>query len=153
MTHHVPAGVRAIAIVNAVSAILTAAFWALVYLRLFAGAPIVDPVAHASAGATLGYLVGDVVWALPLLVLSVPALLGGRPSGWLFAQMINVLWWYSMTAVWVRDLYTGVISPGAVLFAPFALFSFWAAVYLWRVREQFWRSPRSTADQSLSARH
>ncbi len=148
MRHHVPAGVRAIAIVNAVSAILTAAFWALVYLRLFAGAPIVDPVAHASAGATLGYLVGDIVWALPLLVISVPSLLRGRPSGWLFAQMINVLWWYSMTAVWVRDLYTGSISPGAVLFAPFALFSFWAAVYLWREREEFWSRAEGDASRT-----
>ena len=130
-------GIRVIAVVNAVSAALTLAFWGLGWLRLFAGREITDPAVRAAAAATLGFLVGDLVWAFPLLVLSVPGLLRRRAWGWLVAQMVNVLWAYSMTVIWVRDLYSGSVSPGAMLFTPFALFAVWAAVYLWRIRDRF----------------
>jgi hypothetical protein len=43
-----------------------------------------------------------------------------------------------MTVIWVRDLYSGTLSPGAVVFAPFAAFAVWASVHLWRVRLRFW---------------
>jgi hypothetical protein len=130
-------GVRVIAVVNAVSAVVTVAFWGLVYIRLFGAGTITDPVVRASAAATLGFLVGDVVWALPLLIVSVAGLWRRRLWGWLSAQLVNVLWVYSMTVVWVRDVYAGSLSPGAVLFAPFTLFAFWATVYLWRSRDAF----------------
>jgi hypothetical protein len=131
-------GIRAIAIVNGIGALLPAAFWTLGYLKLFAGRTITDPAERASAAATLGFLVGDVVWAVPLLALSVPGLWRLRSWGWLLAQMVNALWLYALTAIWVRDLYGGRVSPGAVLFTPFALFAAWAAIYLWRVRDRFW---------------
>jgi hypothetical protein len=130
-------GIRVIAVVNAVSAALTLAFWGLGCVRLFAGREITDPAVRATAAATLGFLVGDLVWSFPLLVLSVPGLLRRRAWGWLVAQMVNVLWAYSMTVIWVRDLYTGSVSPGAILFTPFALFAVGAAVYLWRIRDRF----------------
>jgi hypothetical protein len=133
-------GVRVVAVVNTVAALLTVAFWALVYVRLFAVGAIADPVLRASAAATLGFMVGDLIWAVPLLVLSVPGLWRAKPSGWLLGQMANVLWVYSMTVIWVRDLYAGTLSPGAVVFAPFALFAAWATVHLWRVRDRFWGS-------------
>jgi hypothetical protein len=69
---------------------------------------------------------------------SVPGLLRLH-HGWLSAQMVNLLWLYSMTAIWVRDLYGGQVSPGAVLFSAFPAFSVWAAWYLWRHRERFWQ--------------
>ena len=131
-------GIQVVAVVNAASAAVTLAFWSLGYLRLFAGGAITDPAARASAAATLGFLVADLVWALPLLIVSVPGLWRRRAWGWLCAQMANVLWAYSMTAVWVRDAYSGSLSPGAVLLTPFAFFALWAAAYLWRVRGQFW---------------
>jgi hypothetical protein len=131
-------GIRVIAAVNAASAALTLVFWTLGYLRLFAGGEPLAPAARASAAATLGFLVADLVWALPLLIASVPGLWRRREGGWLCAQMANVLWLYSMTAVWVRDGYAGSLSPGGVWFAPFALFAAWATIYLWRVRRVFW---------------
>ena len=137
-----PIGVRAIAVINTVAALLTVAFWGLVYARLFAAGTITDPVLRASSAATVGFLVGDVVWAVPLLILSVPGLWRSSPSGWLFGQMVNVLWAYSMTVIWVRDLYSRSLSPGAILFAPFGLFALWAAVHLWHVRESFFRAGR-----------
>jgi hypothetical protein len=142
-----PAGVTAVAIINAVAAILTFAFWLLVFTRLFLGHRFPDAAARAAAAATAGYLVADLVWALPLLAFSVAGLLRLRGWGWLLAQMVNILWLYSLTAVWVRDLFAGVISPGAVLFLPFALVAAWATFYLWRVRSRFaW-----SADQQTSA--
>jgi len=137
-TNRRPCGVTSIAVVNAVAGVVTLLFWGLVYLRLFAGSSIADPVLRASAAATLGFLVGDVVWAVPLLFLSVAGLWGLRDWGWLVAQMVNVLWVYSMTVVWVRDMYAGSISPGAVLFTPFAVIATWATVHLWRRRREFW---------------
>ncbi len=143
-----PAGITAIAIINAVAAILTLAFWLLVYVRLFLGGTFADAAARASAAATAGYLAGDVVWALPLLVFSVVGLLRLRDWGWLLAQMANILWLYSMTAVWVRDLFTGTVSPGAILFLPFVPVAVWATFYLWRQRFAFTPNGR----ESMTAR-
>lgn len=131
-------GIRAIAVVNAVAAALTLAFWTFGYMKVFAGRTIADPAERAAAAATLGFLVGDLAWAFPLLALSVPGLWRRRAWGWALAQMVNVLWAYSMTAIWVRDLYSGQVSPGALLFTPFVPFAAWAAAYLWRVRDRFW---------------
>jgi hypothetical protein len=53
-----------------------------------------------------------------------------------------------MTVVWIRDAYAGSISPGAVLFTPFAVIAIWAAGHLWRARKAFWLAgrPDSPAD-------
>ncbi len=139
-------GIQIIATVNAVAAAVTLAFWSAVYLRLFAGQGIADAVGRAAAAATLGFLVGDIVWALPLLILSVPGVWRRRAWGWLAAQMVNVLWVYSMTVVWVRDAYAGTLSPGGLMFAPFAVFAMWAAVHLWRVRDEFWAQAAQPED-------
>jgi hypothetical protein len=139
-------GIQIIATVNAVAAAVTLAFWAAVYLRLFAGQGTADPVRRASSAATLGFLVGDLAWAVPLLILSVPGVWRKRAWGWFAAQAVNVLWFYSMTVVWVRDVYARTPSPGGLMFAPFALFAVWAAVHLWRVRDQFWAQAATRAD-------
>ena len=131
------AAVTTIAVVNAIAGVLTLLFWTVVYFRLFYGSPAVDSAMRASLSTTLGFLVGDVLWAVPLLFLSVVGLRRLRDWGWLLAQMVNVLWVYSMTVVWVRDLYAGSISPGAVVFTPFALVAVWATAYLWRARRDF----------------
>jgi hypothetical protein len=127
-------GLKIICIVNLVAAVLTLVFWVLVFVRLFATAPIDDPALRASAAATLGFLVGDLIWAVPLLVLSVIGLGKRRLWGWLTAFLVNILWFYSMTVIWCRDLYTGKASPGAILFAPFVVFAAWSTIYLWRHR-------------------
>jgi len=142
-----PLGVRVIAVINLVAAVITVTFWALVYARLFAPGPPADPVLRASSAATLGFLIGDIIWAVPLLALSVAGLWRLRPWGWLVAQMVNILWAYSMTVIWVRDVYAGQVSPGAILFTPFALFAVWATARLWKVRDRFRAETRRSSEK------
>ena len=130
-------GVMIIAVVNLVAAALTLAFWILVYVKLFSGAKADASIAPAALSATFGFLVGDLVWAVPLLIISAAGLLKRKAWGLLTAQMVNILWLYSMTAIWVRDLHAGMVSPGAVLFTPFALFAVWAIGFLWKRRGLF----------------
>ena len=129
--------ITVIAVVNIVAAVLTLAFWILVYVKLFSGEKMDGSIAPAALSATFGFLVGDLVWAVPLLVISAAGLLKCRAWGLLTAQMVNILWLYSMTAIWVRDLHAGMVSPGAVLFTPFALFAIWAIGFLWKRRGLF----------------
>ena len=56
--------------------------------------------------------------------------------GWTATHMVNALWVYSMTVVLIRDAYT-TLSPGSVLFTPFALMAVWASYYLWVHRDLF----------------
>ena len=130
-------GVTIVSIVNGLAAPITLGFWILVYLKLFDGRSFEDPLLRTSAAATLGFGVGDLLWALPLLIISAIGLWNRREWGLISAQMVNVLWIYSMTVIWVRDLFMEVLSPGALLFTPFALFAIWACFYLWRQRREF----------------
>lgn len=82
-------------------------------------------------------MVGDLTWAAAFLIISLAGLYHMKSWGWLAGQMVNLLWLYSMTVIWCRDLHSGSISPGAVLFLPFVPFSVWAAIYLWNRRASF----------------
>ena len=140
-------GITIIAIVNAFGAILTVAFWTLVFVRVFAAD---DPPTQLDAGSlstTFGFMIGDLTWALILLILSAVGLWRMRAWGWLMAQMVNILWLYSMTVIWCRDTHGGTISPGTVLFLPFVPFSLWALRYLWNVREDFGVRRKSSESQ------
>lgn len=59
-----------------------------------------------------------------------PGLLKGKSWGVQAAQMANILWIYSLISTWSRDLYMGAVSPGNILFLPFALFAVWSLYYL-----------------------
>jgi hypothetical protein len=131
-----PLAVTLIAAVNGTSALLTLAFWIYVYARLLR--PGVPPSASREAlASTFGFLVADLVWALPVLAVSVPGLWRMRFWGWAAAQAANVMWIYSLTAVGDRDRFLDTASPGFALFLPFAVFSAWAAAALWRRRGMF----------------
>jgi hypothetical protein len=61
-----PRGVAVVAAVNAAGVRLTLAFWALVFVRIFAAGA---PPSHLDAGsisATFGFMVGDLTWAVAL---------------------------------------------------------------------------------------
>jgi hypothetical protein len=92
---------------------------------------------RANAATTYGFGISDLVWSLPLLFLSCVGLWRLRSWGWTAAQMTNALWVYSMTVVLIRDFYT-TLSPGGMLFTPFAIIAVWATYYLWKHRELFW---------------
>lgn len=132
-----PPAIKVIAAVNAAGAILTPAFWGLVFLRLFAAGTPPGGFDAGSLSSTFGFMVGDLVWAEAALIASVVGLLRMRMWGWLSAQIVNALWLYSMTVIWCRDIHGGGISPGALLFLPFVPFSVWALFHLWRVRGDF----------------
>lgn len=131
-----PRGVTIIAVVNSVAAVITVAFWLLVWLRLY-GPQATPSLSRDAMASTLGFLVADLLWAVPLLVISIPGLLRMRFWGWVAAQGANLLWFYSLTNLWVRDLSLGSITPGDIIFLPFLLISVWAAWYLWVHRTPF----------------
>ncbi|MGE5682508.1 MAG: hypothetical protein ACM34K_16690 [Bacillota bacterium] len=140
-----PKAVTAIVVINALAALITLLFWIIVYVKLYSGTQpqIID---KSSAASTLGFLVSDIIWAVPALIVSIPGLLKMKFYGWTSAQLANILWFYSMTSVFTRDIYAGgVISPGNFLFLPFTLISVWAAIYLWRKQMLF--LPKRTAAQ------
>ena len=140
-------GITVIAVVNGFGAILTVAFWALVFVRVFAADDLPAQLDTGSLATTFGFMIGDLTWALILLILSVVGLWRMRAWGWLIAQMVNILWLYSMTVIWCRDTHGGIISPGAILFLPFVPFSLWALRYLWNVREDFGVRRQSSESQ------
>jgi hypothetical protein len=132
-----PKGLTTIALVNGIAAIVTLTFWLLVQRRLFGSQKFPDVVDRSSLATTLGFMIADTVWGLPLLILSAVGLWHSRFWGWATAQMVNILWFYALTIAWVRDVYLGSISPGSILFLPFTLFAVWATIYLWRHRSAF----------------
>ena len=137
---HRPLAVSIIAVINAFGLIVTIAFWLLVMLKHLVPAPgsLGSFLERANAATTFGFLVGDVVWSVPLLFLAAFGLWRMRFYGWTAAQMANALWVYSLTVIWVRDVYT-TASPGGVLFLPFAFAAIWATLVLWRKRALFWK--------------
>lgn len=133
-----PRGIKTIIIVNFIASIFTLLFWILVLIKVYISQNVNIIMDKASKASTLGFLVSDLVWAVPMLVISVYGLKKLSSFGWLTAQFVNILWMYSLTSVWrIRDIYVGVINPGDYLFLPFLIFSIWAVFYLWKKRKVF----------------
>ncbi len=133
-----PIGLTLLAIINGVGFIVTLLFWGAVYFEHLVPMPgeLMSTTERANAATTYGFLIGDIIWSAPLLALATVGLWSRRFWGWTAAQMVNVLWIYSMTVIWFRDIHTA-ISPGAILFTPFTVIAVWAFFYLWKNREQF----------------
>ena len=131
------AGLRVISIVNGTAGLLHAVFWIAVFFHLPALRDVSLPEERLDLIVTYGLGVADMVWCVPLLLTSAVLLPKRFLSGWLIAQMANVLWWYSYTFILFREWRLEALRPGTLLFLPFALFSFWSAYYLWRSRAVF----------------
>jgi len=127
-----------LAAVNAIALVVTVLFWLAVWVERLVPAPggLTNRIERANAATTYGFMAGDLIWSVPLLLLAALGLRRRKFWGWTAAQMANVLWIYSMTVIWIRDGYSS-ISPGAVLFTPFAAVAFWALGYLWKNRGLF----------------
>ncbi|MGA3245467.1 MAG: hypothetical protein ABSE41_12685 [Bacteroidota bacterium] len=136
-----PFGVSAIAIINGIAFFLTLAFWGTVAFKKLVPFPSELTVIseRANAAVTWGFLIGDIAFSAPLLLIATMGLWRPSALGWTAAQMVNILWVYSMTVVLMRDAFT-VFSPGGMLFLPFALNAVWATIYLWKHRSLFWKS-------------
>lgn len=132
-----PNGIKTIVSVNCIAAVITLIFWTLILFKVFLGSGNEITMDTVSKASTLGFLIADLIWAVPMLIISIPGLLKLSSWGWTTAQMTNTLWLYSLTSLWVRDIYIGLITPGDYLFLPFAIFSIWSAYYLWSNRNLF----------------
>lgn len=140
LASHRPLAITVLAVINWIGLVITLAFWLLVLVKQLVPWPAsLEPVPErANAATTYGFMIGDFIWSAPLLLLAALGLWRTRFYGWTAAQMVNALWVYSLTVIWLRDIFTKS-SPGGVLFLPFALLSFWAAAVLWKHRRLFWR--------------
>ncbi len=127
-----------IAIINGLGLLITILFWGTVYFKNLVPTPgsLTTMAERANAATTYGFMMGDVLWSAPLLFLAAVGLWRQRFWGWTAAQMVNILWLYSMTVIWIRDAYN-VISPGAMIFLPFTLAAVWATYFLWNHRRPF----------------
>lgn len=134
-----PPGVTILAVINGFEFILTLVFWGFVAFERLVPFPSEVSLAseRANAAVTWGFLVGDVLFSAPLLLLAALGLYRATSWGWSAAQMANILWIYSMTVVLMRDAFTA-LSPGGILFLPFAVIALWAIYYLWKLRDLFW---------------
>lgn len=133
-----PSGITFLAAVSYIACGVTLTFWALVYIGRLVPPPgsLASEVDRANAAVTYGFMLGDVLYSAPLLLLAGVGLWRLRAWGWLAAQMANALWIYSMTVILLRDYYSRW-SPGGLLFAPFAIIALWAVPYLWTRRRAF----------------
>jgi len=134
-----PFGIKLIAVVNGIAAVLHIVFWIVIYLYLSKRPNPTGIIERANIATTYGFGLADMIWSLPFLLVGSVNLWKMKQSGWLAAQFANVLYWYSLTVVLTKDIISNSISPGTILFLPFALFSFWIAYYLWTVRDSFFK--------------
>lgn len=142
-------GVVVIASINGLGFLVTLVFWALVLFKKLVPPPgdLANLSERANAATTRGFMIGDMVWSAPLLLIAALGLWRLRPWGWTAAQMVNALWCFSMTVVLVRDAYT-TLSPGGVIFFPFVPVAIWATYYLWKNRSIFWGPERGKGVRS-----
>ena len=134
---NVPVIVKFIVTVNVLAFLISFLFWLIIYIKLFSGNSSLAGTDRMLASSTFGFMIADIIWALPLLAVSIYGLKNMTFYGWASAQGANVLWFYSMTSLWSRDIYGGMINPGNYIFLPFFIFSFFSAYYLWKNRGIF----------------
>jgi hypothetical protein len=130
-------GIKFISVINGFAAFLHLIFWILAFLHLSNSTSESSFAERANLGTTYGFGIADILWSITFLTIGSIGLWKLNPFGWLAAQFANVLYWYSLTVVLTKDLFTRSVSPGTILFLPFALFSVWAVFYLWKVRDNF----------------
>lgn len=133
-----PRAISFLSIVNAVALFLTVLFWGMVFFRHLVQYPgeLTSLAERANSAVTYGFMIGDIIYSAPLLMFAWLGLWRLKSWGWMAAQMANALWIYSMTIILLRDSCTK-ISPGGLLFIPFAVVAIWAIPYLWMHRKDF----------------
>ncbi len=131
-------GIKFLSIINAIGFVLTILFWGTVFFRHLIPYPreLSTLAEKAGAAITYGFMLADTLYSLPLLLLAAIGLWRHAVWGWLSGQMVNILWIYSMTVILFRDACSSM-TPGSILFIPFALISIWAIPYLWKKRSIF----------------
>jgi hypothetical protein len=106
--NHRTGGITFLSIVNAFALGITVLFWGMVFFRRLVPFPgdLTSMADRASSAVTYGFMIGDILYSVPLLLLAWLGLWKLKSWGWLAAQMANALWIYSMTVILLRDAYT-----------------------------------------------
>ena len=130
--------VRLLSVWNAWAFLVTLSFWSAVALSGRVPGPwaVEGLLARGASATTWGFLLADLLYSLPLLLLAAVGLRKRAAWGWMCAQMANALWIYSMSVLLFRDGFTR-FSPGSFVFMPFLIVAIAALPYLWRVRSRF----------------
>jgi hypothetical protein len=117
---------------------LTLLFWGAIAIshRVLLPWELATPLEKGASAVTYGFLLGDLLYSLPLLFLAARGLALQKSWGWMSAQMANALWVYSMTLILIRDGFTRW-SPGSVLFIPFLIIAIISIPWLWKNRSLF----------------
>lgn len=129
--------IKIIAFINGISAIMHLFFWITAFVKLPAISSQKSLADQINLATTYAFGIADFIWSIPLLIIGSIGLWKKAEIGWLAALLANALYWYSFTVIITRDLFSGSISPGTILFLPFALFSFWTTYFLWKNRISF----------------
>lgn len=135
-------GIKLISVINGIAALLHLIFWILAFFHLSKSAPQNTLAEQANLATTYGFGIADILWSITFLTVGSIELWKMNQLGWLAAQFANVLYWYSLTVILTKDIVSGSISPGTILFLPFAVLSFWIAFYLWKIRDKFFNKAR-----------
>lgn len=128
-------GIKLIAVVNGIAAIFHLLFWTAPLTKLTLLIPSIQAPTSIDMATIYSLGLADLIWSIPLLIIGSIGLWEMKSIGWLAAQFVNVLYWYSHTLVIALSIISGNISIGMFVFLPFGLFSFWAAFYLWKIRK------------------
>jgi len=129
--------IKVISFINGIAAILHLLFWIAAFIKLPAITSTKNIADQINLATTYGFGIADFLWSVPLLIIGSIGLWKKTGIGWLAALLANSLYWYSLTVVIIRDLFSNSISPGTILFLPFALASFWISYFLWKSRSVF----------------
>jgi hypothetical protein len=123
--------------INTLALVITGGFWYMVWIKLNEASVLKHFFEKSSIASTYSFMVADLIWAIPLLFFSIIGLSKNKFWGWTVAQMVNILWLYSVTAVLVRDLFLEKLVPGTFIFVPFAVLAIWQIFALWNYRNSF----------------
>jgi hypothetical protein len=144
-------GIKVVAVINGIGFGLTLIFWLLGLVSGVLPNPsrLATIAERGNAATTFGFMIADFIWAVPLLFLGTIGVWRRSPWGWMAANMVNILWCYSLTVILIRDSYTR-ISPGGILFLPFVPFAIWSTIYLWKRRGVFFSQNNDFAPSNRS---
>ncbi len=129
---------RFLTIWNVIAFAITLLFWALVLLshRILLPWEETELLWRSASAVTYGFGTGDLLYSLPVLLLSSLGLSRKSSLGWTTALVANSLWIYSMTVILIRDFFT-TWSPGSILFLPFLIVAIISTPWLWNNRKQY----------------
>ena len=97
-------GIKLIAVINGIAALLHFLFWIIAFTRLPSISSISSIAEQMNLATTFGFGIADIVWSVPFLLLGSILLWKNKLIGWLGVNFANVLYWYSFTVIIIRDL-------------------------------------------------